>query len=485
MKYHCAVQMESNADAAYQPHDERLLALQRLLDSRALSNSEAIRRILKYIVEASVSGHAKDIKEYTIATEALKCSQDFDPRVDNKVRVQMQRLRKKLEEYYNEEGARDPLRILIPVGHYTPQFEPCPSSGSAAQDSHALPAPSAPPPVRRQSVAFSLQGLKGFILILAISVVALAISVFRRPVVRARATGEQTALAPALSCLWSPFITAPKPPLIIYSNAFFLMSQQGDLYRYFESSAHPLPLGAKVPSLAGLERTGPMPTGVGSLYYFDAYTGTGEVVAAARISQLLSQEDKNFEIERNGVVSYEDIRDSNVIFLGASLEDSVLRTLPVKADLVFEEAPQSEFVGSLEIHDREPGPGQPSVYRLERDPKTRALEGEYALISLLPGVTPGRYIVVLAGISTIGTEAAAEFATTKDCMKTIAQALSGTPPKTPASPYFQALLHVQIRNGEGAKTSCLFVRRLASQTQAAVSVRQDTAPNSARVTTLP
>lgn len=455
--------------------DEKLLALQSLLQSNTLSKSESIRRILKYLVEAAVSGHGAEIKEYTIATEALKCPEDFDPRADNKVRVQMQRLRKKLEEYYSGEGARDPVRIIIPVGHYAPQFESGYAGKSVHEEGDKPPLPVAAPMLPRHSLTSSLRGRQGFILILVISILALAISVLRRPVVHARSTGGKIALPPSLGCLWGPFVSASTPTLIIYSNALFLMSTQGDLYRYFAAAARPLPLGAKVPSLAGLERTGPLPSGVGPLYYFDAYTGTGEVVAAARVAQLLSDEDQNFDIERDGVTSYEEIRGSNVIFLGASLEDSVLRTLPIRADLVFEEASRSDFMGSLEIRDRYPGPGQPSIYRLQRDPKTQALVGEYALISLLPGVTPGHYIMVLAGISTIGTESAAEFACTKDCMKTIAGILGDHPGKDQTTSYFQALLHVQVRDGEGAKATCLFVRKLAFQPRVALSVHADAA----------
>jgi hypothetical protein len=453
--------METKADEAYRPQDERLLALQRLLESRTLSNSEAIRRILKYVVEASVSGHARDIKEYTIATEALRYPEDFDPKADNKVRVHMQRLRKKLEEYYSGEGAHDPLRLLIPVGHYTPHFEPSSPGENAGKISDKAPLSGAPPALRTDNPSSSLRGLRVSVVILVVSIAALAISFLRRPVARAGSESQKMALPASLACLWKPFVSTPQPPLIIYSNAFFLMSKQGDLYRYFLGAAHPLPLGARVLSLAGLERTGRMPGGVGPLYYFDAYTGTGEVVAAARIGQLLSQQGENFDIERDGVVSYEGIRSSNVIFLGASLEDSVLRTLPMKAELVFEEAPESEFVGSLEIRDRRPGPGEPSIYTLQRNQKTRALEGEYALISLLPGVMPGRYIMLLAGISTIGTEAAAEFATSKDCMLTVAKVLGNGPGQAQVPAYFQALLHVQIRNGEGAQTTCLFARKLA------------------------
>lgn len=469
--------VEMETGEAYRPQDERLIALQRLLNSRTLSNSEAIRRILKYIVEVSVSGHAQEIKEYTIATEALKFADDFDPKANNKIRVQMQRLRKKLEEYYSREGAQDPLRVVIPVGHYTPHFERSPSPENAGPATDPAPHSDAAPVTFRNRVVSSAYGIKGFILILAISILALAVSLFRRPVAHELQRSQVIAMPAPFACLWSPFVADSKPPLIIYSNALFLMSRQGDLYRYFDAAAHPLPLGAEVLSLAGLERNGPMPRGIGPLYYFDAYTGTGEVVAAARIGQLLSQEDRSFNIERDGVVSYEDIRGSNVIFLGASLEDSVLRTLPVKADLVFEDARQPQFVGSLEIRDFHPAPGQPAVYKLERDPKTGAIEGEYALVALLPGVAPAHYIMLLGGISTVGTEAAAEFATSKDCMAIIAGALANAPDKAGIPRYFEALLHVQIRNGEGAKTTCLFVRTLSPQPEVALNGREEAPAN--------
>lgn len=455
--------MEAKPQENNRVQDERLLALQRLLQSRTLANSEAIRRVLKYVVEASVAGRASDIKEYTIATEALGRPEAFDPKVDNSVRVQMQRLRKKLDEYYSKEGAQDALRISIPTGHYTPQYEalfPAKTAGKTIERV-ALPAQRSTSP----SIFF---GWKGFILLLVVSVVALGISLFRGSGRLARATSGKSVLPTSLACLWRPFVSNPQPPLIIYSNGMFLMSKQGDLYRYFAGAAHPLPIGAKVPSLAGLDRPGPIPPHVGPLYYFDAYTGTGEVVAAARIGQLLSDAGENFDIKRDGVVSYDDIRNSNVIFLGASLEDAVLRTLPVRGDLVFEEASQPEFVGSLEIRDLHPAAGQPAVYRLQRDEKTGALEGEYALISLLPGVVPGRHIMVLGGISTIGTQAAAEFATSKDYMQSIARALGVFRDKSHNPPYFQALLRVQIRDGVNAKTNCLFVRKLEFQQQVAL-----------------
>jgi hypothetical protein len=98
--------------------DERLLELQRVLQSKIFFECETLRQILKFIVERSVAERADEIKEYTIATEVLGRSSDFSSKADNIVRVQAARLRKKLAEYYNGEGAENPLQIFIARGHY-------------------------------------------------------------------------------------------------------------------------------------------------------------------------------------------------------------------------------------------------------------------------------------------------------------------------------------------------------------------------------
>src|SRR2546426_6819371 len=102
--------------------DERLLALQRVLQSKTFCNAGSMRHFLKFIVEKSVAGRVDEIKEYTIATEVLGRSYDFDPKSDNIVRVQAHRLRKKLDEYYGQEGIDNPIRISIPSGHYYPEY---------------------------------------------------------------------------------------------------------------------------------------------------------------------------------------------------------------------------------------------------------------------------------------------------------------------------------------------------------------------------
>jgi hypothetical protein len=444
--------------------DERLLELQRVLQSKTFSESETLRQILKFIVERSVAERADEIKEYTIATEVLGRSSDFSSKADNIVRVQAARLRKKLAEYYNGEGAEDPLHIFVARGHYypeylAPQLTVQPPINSSAQEAEQSVTPDPGP--AKLSAALNWRTLAFGLLILNQAFLTYMLWPFRL----SADSPKSPPLAKALALLWQPFVSSSQPPMIVYSNALFLMSEPGDLYRYYTDTSHSLAMGAQVPSLAGLERRGPIPNHLGPLYYFDSYTGVGEVVATGRITQLLALRGQDFSVKRSRIASYEDVRNRNVIFLGASLENAILGKLPVESDLVFEDPAGNEFVGKLLIRDRRPEANQPLTYEFQRDGRTKALQCEYALISLLPGVALDQYILALAGLSTLGTQAAAEFATSEASMLTLERMWAASGDQDRPS-YFQALLEVQIRDGIAVKTTCLFVRRLRHTRQA-------------------
>jgi hypothetical protein len=93
--------------------------------------------VLKYICEERFAGRAQQIKEYTIATQALGRRPDFDPNSDTIVRVTVHSLRKRLLEVYQDEGAGRPIRLVVPPGHYDPHFVPAPPL-------HPLPATDKP-----------------------------------------------------------------------------------------------------------------------------------------------------------------------------------------------------------------------------------------------------------------------------------------------------------------------------------------------------
>src|ERR1700739_3860198 len=91
---------------------DRILAeLGRILESELFRNAEMQRNFLRYGVEQVLADHGEEIKEYTMAREALGKENSFDPRLYASVRIQTGRLRSRPARYYETEGANDPLRI--------------------------------------------------------------------------------------------------------------------------------------------------------------------------------------------------------------------------------------------------------------------------------------------------------------------------------------------------------------------------------------
>jgi Malectin domain len=93
-----------------------------LLTSGVLGRSGNLARILRYVCEEYFQGRADQIKEYTIAVEALGRRPEFDPKTDTIVRVTVHALRKRLMEVYQHEGADRAVRLILPPGHYVPSF---------------------------------------------------------------------------------------------------------------------------------------------------------------------------------------------------------------------------------------------------------------------------------------------------------------------------------------------------------------------------
>lgn len=101
--------------------DEALTELDRVLGSRIFAHSARLGRFLKFGVEAALAGRT-GINEYSIGVDVFGRDPSFDPRIDPIVRVDARRLRMKLREYYEGEGASDRLEICLPLRTYVPVF---------------------------------------------------------------------------------------------------------------------------------------------------------------------------------------------------------------------------------------------------------------------------------------------------------------------------------------------------------------------------
>lgn len=97
-------------------------ALDRICSSGSFCQAPKLTLFLRFVVEMTLAGRGDRLKGYTIGVEALGRGESFNPQIDPIVRVEAIRLRAALARYYSGVGARDPLLIEMPRGHYVVCF---------------------------------------------------------------------------------------------------------------------------------------------------------------------------------------------------------------------------------------------------------------------------------------------------------------------------------------------------------------------------
>jgi len=104
---------------------EQRAELQAVLASRDFVRAPKLAHLLSYLCERLFARESHLIKEYSIALEVFNRGATFDQDSDSIVRVEANRLRRRLADYYAADGASHRLQITVPVGQYVPKFESC------------------------------------------------------------------------------------------------------------------------------------------------------------------------------------------------------------------------------------------------------------------------------------------------------------------------------------------------------------------------
>ncbi len=112
----------SRAEPAVDRVSQERAAVQAVLASTTFAKRPRLANLLRYICDRYFEGETDTVKEFSIATDVFRRPQSFDQATDSIVRVEVFRLRKKLREFYEGEGADQPIEILIVTGHYRPEF---------------------------------------------------------------------------------------------------------------------------------------------------------------------------------------------------------------------------------------------------------------------------------------------------------------------------------------------------------------------------
>jgi hypothetical protein len=407
--------------------------IEKLANSSVLHGSESLCKLLRYVAKHALDHPGAPLKEYQIATEVFGRQDDFDPQVDSMVRVQAGRLRTKLAEYYNGDSAvDDPVLVELPKGTYVLAFHPrTPGSKNhtaANQDGplgrEETPAKSQQIP-RRWAIAVGVLAI-----LLAAALTVMAALLFPRKVGESTANINRAGIPAAFPTFWKGFLTGTEEPWVIFSNARFAGRPDVGMRYYVPSRDAGEPI-------------------------LDHYTGVGEVLAVHELDRVFALLHQEIRVKRGSLFSLDDAKNNDLIFIGSPSENLTLLDIPGTQEFTFRQIPSGTRRGNTEIINVHPRAGEPREYMAS--PNTEPLTEDYAVVALVRGINEGRAELILAGTTTLGTQAAVEYVSRQQSLEELLLRLSVS--KSGDLQPFEAVLHVKIVRGVPVQTELVALRK--------------------------
>jgi hypothetical protein len=409
---------------------EQLLGqVDHLVNSHALHGSESLCKLLRYLAKHALDHPGVPIKEFQIATEVFGRSTDFDPQLDSMVRVQAGRLRSKIAEYYNSDGANDSIAVDLPKGTYVVSFHHR-GKGQARGHNDASATDRAPDvwPISKRT---AITVLAGSILVSAAIAVIATIATIRKPSDSSVARDDPTPDA-ALETFWKPFLTGPDEPWTVFSNASFVGRPESGLRYYNPSRDSGTPV-------------------------WDHYTGVGEVLAVHSLDQVLGSLHRSVRVKRGSLFTLDDVKNNDLIFIGSPSENLTLMDIPGTKEFVFQRLASGPRAGDLAIVNSHPEKNETQINLAS--PSNSPLTEDYAIVALLPGLNPSNSILILAGTTTFGTQGAVEYVCRQNSVEDLLQRLSVS--RTGDLKPFEALLRVKVARGVPVEAELVALRKRA------------------------
>jgi hypothetical protein len=393
--------------------------LNRVLESQCFANAPSLRALLLYLWE-----HRDDsISEYAIATEALGRQDSFDAKIDATVRVQISRLRQRLDKFYNEEGRQYSSRVSIPLGTHQVKVM------HAAAEQAALPVLAAqvlvPVPAR-----LALRSPKPYLLWLVALLATICIAEafwFQHQRTAARALPA----TPQLRSFWKSFLSNGLPTRVILPSPTFLSfkasGRPGHSLMFRDTEANDFETATQVPLFRQLGKT----LGVPSLA--ENYTVTSDTFASIRLVRYLDSVGVHSTVARSFDAPLEALDRENVIAIGtwgtlASL-GTYLDRLQLKL-VAHESAVRSEGA-------------KPEEYRSITESPDRAIWP--GVIAVMPGDSKHGHLLIIASRTTAGL---VSFLTTAESLSAFEQMWT----KHGSPEFFEMIVNTELR-GDGVVRS--------------------------------
>jgi hypothetical protein len=370
-----------------------LLQIDRLLASSHFRNSRRYSDFLRFVVIKTAEGHADILKERTIGIEVFGREPTFDTSGDSIVRVAAAEVRKRIAQYYQEEGHEHELRVDLLSGSYVAHFrrppEPTP-----------VTLPESSPPVEPKTITngarartvpsrWKVSAIVATSLLLVLIAASFAL--------RARSdTG--------INRFWGPVFESSAPVIVCVGTVEPSHISQDFRSRFTIQMAN---------SVNGLEEPA-VPTS--DLPDWPAVTWT-DAVELTRITEILTRHNKTALLRSSENATLADLRAGPVILLG-----------------VLENSWSLRLVSRLRFHPRMDPASQKMWIEDSQHPERKdwsapwgiaysETHDDYALVTRTRDGLSGQISVEIGGLGLHASQAAGEFVTNPVYMNSLSRSL--------------------------------------------------------------
>lgn len=352
--------------------------LHRLLTHPLFSNSKRYPALLAYVVEQTLQGNPSELKERSIGIEVFGRSPSYDANADPVVRITAGEVRKRLIQYYYDSAHAGELIIELPTGSYVPVFR-APDPPLSQEVAQPLPtqAPSLatplPPPQHAHTTPRRRWLFLAFFFGLAVAVSFVLGWEFQQ---------YRSIQAPtSIDQFWAPITEGT-------TTATYCLGEPAK--------------NIDVGSINSLDTppSGSQPEPLYFRLHLSGHLALADVITLTRTAAALETRHKAFRVLPASEASFAQLREGPIVLIGGF--DNVW-TLRVTQKLRFGFESKD---GVALIVDRK-SPLQTS-WATAWDLPYQKLSRDYAIVARIHDNTTGQPVIVAAGISEEGTEAAGE-----------------------------------------------------------------------------
>lgn len=391
--------------------------VEEIVASKHFRDSSRYPSLLRYVVERTLQGHTDDLKERSIGAEVFHRLPDYDTMEDPVVRVCASEVRRRLALYYRENPDRG-LQVELPLGRYTPLFRRVAAAPAGRGEDAAQPT----------AQVLEQPGTQSEYSTAAIHVATATPE--KPPIFRfwhlAGAIGA-LALLVATGLYWLRVHTAPSPQLEVWVP--LLQSQDKVL----------ISVGGWYPE-DHQEKPSPTTSILDRIRMPDFRISIPSAAAISQIAGLLEAHKKQFRVQESNSDTLEDFHRRPVVLVNAGDNPwTMLLLKPLRFNFVTD---------GLTVYIQDADHPEMKNWRIDNRMPYFQPRSDYAIAARFKSPSTEGPVVVVAGLSSNGTEAAGEFLVSPEALADLERQAHNSLDKN-----FEAVLKVEVLGGKTGKVT--------------------------------